>query len=244
MAATRTPGITVGADGRFFIDKRYPRHSHRHARRTRHPRAGRTAEQRLQREMAHIDMDLARRVHRRPTFADCAQRYLAQSQDMRSLEAIRIHVQLLVRHIGHVEPHQVHDATLAPLISERIADGVTAITINRTLEVARTILHRAARSYRDEDGRPWLEALPPLITILPESPRSPFPMTWVEQDRLFPSLPGHLARMALFGVNTGLRDANLCGLQWSWEVPVPEIGRSEDDTPCGCFRIAGVASRG
>ena len=23
MAATRTPGITIGADGRFFIDKRY-----------------------------------------------------------------------------------------------------------------------------------------------------------------------------------------------------------------------------
>jgi hypothetical protein len=23
MGATRTPGITIGADGRFFIDKRY-----------------------------------------------------------------------------------------------------------------------------------------------------------------------------------------------------------------------------
>jgi hypothetical protein len=45
---------------------------------------------------------------------------------MRSLEAIRIHVQLLVEYIGQLEPHQVHDATLAaPLISLRIADGVT-----------------------------------------------------------------------------------------------------------------------
>jgi hypothetical protein len=111
MAATRTPGITIGADGRFFIDKRY-----------RGIRLGmgvgpvtqEQAERRLQTEMAQVDLDLARRARRRPTFADCAQRYLAQSQDMRSLEAIQVHVQQLVEHIGQLEPHQVHDATLAP----------------------------------------------------------------------------------------------------------------------------------
>ena len=31
--------------------------------------------------------------------------------------------------------------------------GVTATTINRSLEVVRTILNRAVRSYRDDDGR-------------------------------------------------------------------------------------------
>ena len=31
--------------------------------------------------------------------------------------------------------------------------GVTATTTNRSLEVVRTILNRAARSYRDDDGR-------------------------------------------------------------------------------------------
>ncbi|MCW5657105.1 MAG: tyrosine-type recombinase/integrase [Burkholderiaceae bacterium] len=90
----------------------------------------------------------------------------------------------------------------------------------------RTILHRAARSYRDDNGVPWLNALPPLITMLSESRRPPYPITWDEQDRLFPTLPAHLARVALFAVNTGLRDSNVCGLQWSWEVPVPEIARS------------------
>jgi integrase len=120
----------------------------------------------------------------------------------------------------------VHDETLQPFVSQRIASCVTAITINRSLEVVRTILNRAARSYRDEDGRPWLEALPPLITMLPESPRPAYPITWDEQDRLFPKLPPHLQRMALFAVNTGLRDGNVCGLEWAWEVPVPEIGRS------------------
>jgi integrase len=183
------------------------------------------AEQRLRTEMAQVDLELARQASR-PLFADCVARYLMQSQDLRSLEAIRVHVRLLEPYIGHLEPRQVHDTTLAPFISARIAAGASATTINRSLEVVRTILHRAARSYRDDEGRPWLDALPPLITMLPECRRPPYPITWEEQDRLFPMLPAHLARMALFAVNTGLRDSNVCGLQWSWEVPVPEIGRS------------------
>jgi integrase len=98
-----------------------------------------------------------------------------------------------------------------------MAAGVTATTINRSLEVVRTILNRAARTYRDDDGRPWLDALPPAITMLPETPRLPYPITWEEQDRLFPKLSARLGRMALFAVNTGLRESNVCGLEWAWE---------------------------
>jgi integrase len=32
--------------------------------------------------------------------------------------------------------------------------------------------------------------------------------------------------MALFAVNTGCRDAEICNLEWAWEVPVPEVGTS------------------
>jgi hypothetical protein len=35
-------------------------------------------------------------------------------------------------------------------------------------------LNRAARSYRDPDGKASLEGLPPLITMLPENPRFPY----------------------------------------------------------------------
>jgi integrase len=152
------------------------------------------------------------------------------------VQAIRIHVRLLLPHIGHLEPHQVHDATLGSFIAERVSDGASATTINRSLEVVRTILNRAARSYRDEDGRPWLEATPPLITTLPESRRAPYPITWAEQDRLFRRLPPHLQCMALFAVNTGLRNDNVCGLEWSWEVSVSEIGRSVFVVPANKFK--------
>ena len=120
----------------------------------------------------------------------------------------------------------VHDATLQSFIADRVASGVCATTINRTLEVVRSILVRAARSYRHQDGTPWLRTMPPLITMLEETPRLPCPITWNEQGQLFSRLPARLARMVLFAVNTGLRESNVCKLQWEWEVAVPEVGRS------------------
>ena len=96
---------------------------------------------------------------------------------------MRWQVALLQQHIGHLEPQQVHDQTLESFINARRGAGASPTTINRSLEVVRTILNRAARSYRDRDGRPYLEATPPLITMLSESPRLPYPITWTEQGR-------------------------------------------------------------
>lgn len=233
MTATRTPGITISSDGRLFIDKR-----HRGVRIG--MRVGAISQERAERllaqEMRRVDLEVERRAHPNPLFRDCAARYLLQSQDMRSLEAMRVHVQQLLPYVGHLEPRQVHDATLAPFIADRLSRGVSATTINRSLEVVRTVLLRAARSYRDEDGRPWLESVPPLITMLREYRRPPYPITWEEQDRLFRRLPAHLQRMAIFAVNTGLRDSNLCGLQWPWEVFLPEIDRSVFIVPAAEFK--------
>lgn len=47
-----------------------------------------------------------------------------------------------------------------------------------------------------------------------------------EQRLLFSELAGHLSRMALFKVNTGTREHEVCTLRWSWEVPVPELDTS------------------
>ena len=66
MAATRTPGIRLGSDGRFFIDKRY--RGIRIGMRV-GPVTQEQAEQRLQTEMQQVDLELARRAHRRPAAA-------------------------------------------------------------------------------------------------------------------------------------------------------------------------------
>ena len=234
MTRTRTPGITVDAEGKRTIDK-----EHRGIRIC--LRLGdatqEQAERRLQLEIDRLEAERSRRDHARPLFSDCAARYLVESRNKRSVEVIRWHVGLLLKHFAHVEPHKIHDGTLAPFVEQRLAEGASATTVNRSLEVVRTILNRAARAYRDDDGRPWLDGvLPPLITMLPESGRAPYPITWDEQDRLFQRLPARLARMALFAVNTGLRDSNLCRLEWAWEVAVPEIGRSVFVIPPEAFK--------
>jgi integrase len=72
--------------------------------------------------------------------------------------------------------------------------------------------------------------------MLPETPRLPYPITWEEQDRLFPQLSARLGRMALFAVNTGLRESNVCGLEWAWEVGVPEVDRSVFVIPPEAFK--------
>src|SRR6266568_3810335 len=182
MATTRTPGITILADGRRFIDKRYlgVRIGLRVGAVTQEQ-----AEERLQIEIARVQSDLARKAHERPTFTDCAARYVSQSRGKRSIDVIKWHVTLLQSYIGDLEPQQIHDQTLEPFVKARLAGGASATTINRSLEVVRTILNRAARSYRDADGRPWLEAMTPLITMLPETPRPAYPITWTEQDHLF-----------------------------------------------------------
>lgn len=105
-------------------------------------------------------------------------------------------------------------------------DGVSETTINWALEVVRWILNLAARSWRDEHGLTWIETAP-LITMpdTRKTPRKPYPLSWDEQRRLFVLLPGSVAQMALFAVNTGCREQEVCQPRWEWEVPVPELRR-------------------
>ena len=73
MAKTRTPSITILADGRRFIDKRYlgVRIGVRVGSVTQEQ-----AEERLQNEIARVQCDVPRKAHARPTFTDCAARYV------------------------------------------------------------------------------------------------------------------------------------------------------------------------
>jgi len=134
--------------------------------------------------------------------------------------------------IGDLDLTQVHDGTLEPFISARLAQGRSHKTVNGSLGIVRRILRLCASRWRDENGLTWLEHAP-LITMLPlvGHQREPRPMSWHEQKRLLPALPAHLARMALFVLNTGVRDDVVCSLQWEWEIKVPQLGISVFEVP-------------
>ena len=115
----------------------------------------------------------------------------------------RAHAGLYGKYLDEID-RDVLDA----LTESRVSDGVSNATVNRMLEVIRAILRRAEREWG------WLERAPHVRT-LPEPKRRIRWLTHEEADRLLSELPGHLAAMMRLTLATGLREANVVGLEWS-----------------------------
>ena len=166
------------------------------------------------------------------TFDAAAAQYLRTHMDKVSIKTEAILLAGIMQFIGHLQLHQVHDSTLAPFTSARLAAGRAHKTINLALGVVRRILNLASSVWRDDEGRTWLQQAPK-ITMLPlvGHQREPRPITWGEQRTLLPQLPSHLARMSLFILNTGVRDDVVCSLRWEWEIYIPELGCSVFEVP-------------
>lgn len=166
------------------------------------------------------------------TFDQAAAHYVTTHQDKKSLPTEIILLDSIMPFIGQLTLPQVHDGAIAPYVAARKAEGRKNKTINLALGAVRRILNLAATSWRDEDGKTWLEQAPK-ITMLPlvGHQREPRPISWGQQRTLMPLLPDHLARMSLFTLNTGVRDDVVCSLRWEWEIKVPELGCSVFDVP-------------
>ena len=151
-----------------------------------------------------------------------ATKYLRENVHKASIAKDAEHLKALDPYIGDLRLNQVHDDTLLPFVEARRAAGIRTKTINLALSTARHILNLAARSWRHEQtGLTWLEQAPLITMQKPpkghSDARKPYPLDWDEQDALLQCLPAHMARMALYAVNTGCRDAEVCGLRWEWE---------------------------
>lgn len=245
---TRTRGIQLEANGERIVDKLY------RGQRV-FERLGRVSQDEAEAWLRrwHEQRDAAQQQQLRQgndqLFRVAAGKYLQElnaAADVRTLETIAGHVLLINGWVGDLALRQVCNDSFAAFKADRLAGRaasgaqarqVKPATVNRTLEVARTVLIRAARVWRNSDGTPWLGA-PPLIEMLDEAAtkRPPRPLSWAEQAALMKHLPAHLERMALFALNTGARDENVCGLRWGWEVPVPEVGRSVFVVPAAVFK--------
>jgi len=160
------------------------------------------------------------------TFEQAAARFVREYAHKRSIASDIGRLKQLMPWIGDVPIDRLHTGTLQPWGACKQKEGKSAGTINHGLKVVRRILNLAASEWLDEHGLTWLAAAPK-IKLLPDlHKRLPYPLTWDEQDALFSALPAHLAEMALFTVNTGCRDQEVCGLRWSWEVAVPSLKTS------------------
>lgn len=140
---------------------------------------------------------------------------------------LRIYAQqadVLDPHLGDVPLRLVCKDTLESFIEARTTDGVSARTINLGIEFVRVVLRRAAYYWR-ENGIPWIINCP-IIPFEKGSRKQPYPLSWQEQEAFFDLLPGRKRKMALFDVNTGLRDTPLVNLRWSWEQHEEALGET------------------
>ena len=159
-------------------------------------------------------------------FKDAAAKYLRENMHKRSIGDDASRLKGLLPFVGDLPLQRIHDGTLGAYVDDCRAKGLKKKTINNGLEIVRRILNMSARKWRDENGLTWLETAPLLTMLEVDDARSPYPLSWEEQKYLLMSLPAHLGRMALFKVNTGTREQEVCQLRWDWEVEIPELGTS------------------
>jgi integrase len=160
------------------------------------------------------------------TFRAAATKYLLEHQHKRSIATEALFLRQLDGFVGGLSLEAVHMGSLQGFIASRKHDGVKTKTINLALGVVRHILNLAASEWIDGHNLTWLVGAPKIKLLKVTDARQPYPLSWDEQARLFKKLPSHLSPMALFAVNTGLRNREVCALRWEWEVPVPELDTS------------------
>ena len=165
-------------------------------------------------------------VRPKRTFLQAAQKYLAENQQKRTIGDDEYHLSILGPFIDDEYLSRIYMQTLQPFIESRRKDGVKTQTINLSIEKVRRILRLAAHEWRDEQGLTWLEAAPKIKLFRVTDARRPYPLSVDEERLLFRQLPEHLLRMALFKVNTGCRQEEVCSLKWEWEKSVPELHTS------------------
>lgn len=241
MGRSRTAGISTDARGNKIICKTVDSVQI-------YARLGAVTQEHAEAELARLVKATKEEIERgrstRRTFGQACIRYLSDPavQSKRSVDTDAYHIALLEPHLGDAELSQVYDdaPALKAFKRHRIEeDKVSLTTVKRSLEVLRRILRLASMKWRNDDGTPWLASAPPLLDM-PKNPhaRKPYPLAWDEQRLLFSWLPKHLSEMALFQVNTGTRETEVCALRWEWEQTVSELGTSVFIVPAGMVKNA------
>jgi len=142
------------------------------------------------------------------TWMEAVIRWLAESQHKRSLYDDKVHLRWLHKHLNDYTLNQITRDVIDHLSEIKLKEGVKPASTNRMLALLRAILSKAAREWE------WLEKAPAVRLHKEDNKR----IRWItseEANCLIRELPKHLAAMATFSLATGLRQANVTGLQWS-----------------------------
>jgi integrase len=144
----------------------------------------------------------------RRTWNEAVVRWLKEQGHKATIETDKMHLRWLDRYLGAKHLDLISRGIIDHITDAKLAEGVSNATVNRLLEVLRAILRKCVNQWE------WLDRAPQ-VRMLKESPRRVRFLTLEDARRLLAELPTHLADMAAFALVTGLRRANITGLQWT-----------------------------
>jgi len=242
MGRKRTPGL-IKRNGIWHIDKIIKGQRIRESTEEKDLEA---AERRFQRRIEEIRIQQSTDERPSITFNQAVQRYLSEATK-KTIGDDLYHLKKLKPFIGHLCLDQINMGTLALFIesektrviipwnqkkntkkTDKKPRKVKKSTINHALQVVRRILNLASGHWFHPNGLTWLQAVPKIVFLEESDKRKPKPLSWDEQKKLFGECPKHLQNMALFKVNTGTREHDVCGLRWEWEhhIDLPQFQAS------------------
>ena len=134
---------------------------------------------------------------------EAALRWIDEMQAKKSIANDLCRLRQLPELRGHYLRHLSREFIMAVVAAKQCSDS----TKNRYLALIRAILNKAAKEWQ------WLDDVPK-ITLYREAKRRIRWLNRSEAERLVAALPEYMADMALFSLNTGLRQRNVLELKW------------------------------
>ncbi len=143
----------------------------------------------------------------RHTWQEAVVRWFEEHPDRKGLANVKIALRHADGLLGGVYLDEINRDVLARLVTLRRQSGNKISTIRQSLSAVRTVLNAAVEW-------DWLVSAPRVKMPVMSERRIRW-LTRDEADRLIAELPPHLAAMARFSLATGLREQNVCGLEWN-----------------------------
>ena len=139
------------------------------------------------------------------TWDEAALRFLEEAEGKPILKDYKRQIAFWTEHFRECDLGAVTRQQAADLVEKKIKSPATR---NRYIACLRALLRKAVSVWE------WLDRAPTLRTYREPKKR----VRWIsreEAEKLLAALPGWLAEMARFALATGLRQANVYGLEWS-----------------------------
>lgn len=141
------------------------------------------------------------------TWNDAVVRWLKENTHKATAKEDVGKLRWLDRYLRDKDLRTIDRTIIDHVTQKKLGEGHSNATVNRTMELLRAVLRKCVNEWE------WLDRAP-YVRMLKEPTRRIRFLNQEEARRLIGELPAHLADMAIFSLGTGLRAANVTGLQW------------------------------